>query len=220
MELPWRSPSASRPGTATIGPVPRGTTGTVGLLGSSECHSRPAATVPGPCAGTPHPGQALPCRPTCMRHAPSTAPTAAHLHAGSPRCTRATGHTPDRAPGAGPRAAHTPSATPAAGAPRPAAGPDGHGRRPAPPPAWRETGRTSAPPPVCGTGTCNSQRCSKAVTARVIRWAEAWPPSASSGRARQVKVTRAPSQATSRAFLLGPPRRYRARDVTTPAPWP
>src|SRR5262245_55446123 len=71
---------------------------------------------------------------------------------------------------------------------------------------------------VCGTGTWRSHHCRKSATGNVIRWGEAGPASASSCRAREVKVTEAPSYATSRAFLIGPPRRYRARYVTTPAP--
>jgi hypothetical protein len=71
---------------------------------------------------------------------------------------------------------------------------------------------------VCGAGTGRSTRGRTGAPGTVIRWGEGLPASASSWRAREPKVTRSPSQATSRACLLGPPRRERAREITTPAP--
>src|SRR5215510_9900978 len=66
---------------------------------------------------------------------------------------------------------------------------------------------------VWGTGTWRSHRCRKAATGQVLRWGEADSASASSCRAREVKVTRSPSYAIRRAFLIGPPRKYRAPGV-------
>src|SRR5262245_3991728 len=97
------------------------------------------------------------------------------------------------------------------------------------PSAARQTARTAAwlgwyspydrTTRVWGIGTCSSQRWRKSATGKVISWIPGRTPSASSGRAREVQVTRAPSYATKRPFLMGPPRRDRARYVTTPAPW-
>ena len=119
MEVTPCGPCALRRVTGTRGPLPRPTTRLTSLLGASARCRRPASAVRGPSAGTPHPWQALPCSPTLMPHAPQPARAAEHPHAGALLCTRAAGHTPDSAPGAGPHAAHTPSATPAAGAPPP-----------------------------------------------------------------------------------------------------
>jgi hypothetical protein len=68
-------------------------------------------------------------------------------------------------------------------------------------------------PRLCGLGTGCSHRWRKAATAKVIRCGEALRPAASSQRARGRQVTRAPSQATRRAFVSGPPRSACARDV-------
>jgi hypothetical protein len=71
---------------------------------------------------------------------------------------------------------------------------------------------------VWGAGTCSSHRGRKSSLDNVIRARCAAPDVGSSALARYVQGTRSPSQATSRTFLIGPPRRDRARDVTTPAP--